>query len=146
MSNQNTNENQAGSKKPVIRKERPITDTLLYKQSEEFMREVVGYVENMHKRNMPLYGTPMIEALREARVNFRLSYLKNQQDTAEKSALMFEAVRQYAIIDELVQEWFAVGIINSKKHARLSVMIGAMLDGANKLYESYRNRQTKIGF
>ena len=141
-----TKTNTKHGQKPVIRKERPITDTLLYKQSEDFLREVVGVIENMHKRNLPIYGTPMCEAIREARVNFRISYLRNHNDKDMKADLMFEAVKQYAIVDELIQEWFAVGIINGKKHARLSVLIGAMIEGANKLYESYRNRQTEIGF
>jgi len=128
-------------KKPQIRKERPIEDTLLYKQTMDFQREVSGILQNMNIRLLPLYGIPMNDALRIALANYRLCYLEGTKNYNEKAAFMRVCVENFAQAEIVFNQWFAVGIISKKTYCRLAVMVGAILEGSKRFYEAQKKRR-----
>lgn len=129
--------------KPKIRKERPIEDTLLFKQSMDFRAGIVGILQNMNTRQLPLYGCPMNDALRSALVNFRMCYLVGTGNHDDKAAYMKTSCEKFAEVDILLNEWLAAGIISQKTFCRLAPIVGGILDGSKRLYDAVKRKQGK---
>ncbi len=134
--------NPQDERKPKIRKERPIEDTLLFKQAMDFREAIKGVLKNMNARHVPLYGTPMNDALRVALVNYRLCYLMSAGD--DKVAYMRTACEKFAEVDILLNEWLAASIINKKTYCRLAPIVGGILDGSKRFYDAVRKRHGKL--
>lgn len=137
-------ENHQNEQKPTIRKEKPIEDTLLYKQTMDFRGEINGILTNMNARHVPLYGTPMNDALRIALANFRMCYLMGAADYDDKTAYMRTACEKFAEVDILLGEWLAASIINKKTYCRLAPIVGGILDGSKHFYDAVRKRHGKL--
>lgn len=137
-------EHHQNEQKPTIRKEKPIEDTLLYKQTMDFRGEINGILTNMNARHVPLYGTPMNDALRIALANFRMCYLMGAADYDDKTAYMRTACEKFAEVDILLGEWFAASIVNKKTYCRLAPMVGGILDGSKRFYDAVKKKRDSI--
>ncbi|MBQ9340109.1 MAG: hypothetical protein IJS13_07240 [Paludibacteraceae bacterium] len=127
--------------KPKIRKEKPFEDTLLYKQTMDFREAIKGILQNMNARQVPMYGVPMNDALRSALVNYRLCYLEGANNYNDKVAFMRASCEKFAEVDVLVNEWYAVGIINKKTYCRFAAIEGGILEGSKRFYEAIKKRR-----
>lgn len=127
--------------KPKIRKEKPIEDTLLFKQSMDFREEIKGVLKNMNVRHVSLYGMPMNDALRVALVNYRMCYLEGSENYDDKVAYMRTSCEKFAEVDILLSEWFAASIINKKTFCRLAPIAGSILDGSKRFYDAVKRKR-----
>lgn len=134
--------NPESDKKPTLIKEKPITATSIFRQTDSLELITNGVLNNMNARVYDRMGREFEQAITQARTSYAMCYRHGKNgDNTIKRKYALEACEAYMQVGVLIERWRVCGVVNKKKHASLAIVIGELQDSSWKFYQSLQNKE-----
>ena len=134
--------NPESDKKPILIKEKSITATSIFRQTDNLELLSNGVLNNMNARVYDRMGREFEHAITKARTSYAMCYRHGKSgDKSIKCEYARTACEAYMQAGVLIERWRVCSIINKKKHASLAVVIGEIQEASWKFYQSLLNKE-----